>query len=167
MKNLLIRILLILFLVNIFINNSIAQDTKQSRKTEKAVAVKNLIDSQNFVFVAQYAIPFRGTAKYLTSPYDVRISKDTVVSYLPFFGRATSITDPQNFGFEFTSTTNTYIVKPIKKGWEISFKPNKQMDIMQYYFTIFDNGTASLRITSMNRDPISFQGFIRERSRER
>ena len=46
-----------------------AQDGKQE------TSIQNLLDSRQFVFKAETALPVRGGAKYLTSQYDVSVSK--------------------------------------------------------------------------------------------
>ena len=60
----------------------------QQAKSEPAGA---LITSKNYVFKARTALPMRGSARQLTANYyELKISKDSIVSYLPFFGRAFS-----------------------------------------------------------------------------
>jgi len=127
-----------------------------------------MIDSQRFVFDAQSVSPMRGGYRNLTSAYDVTVSKDSLVSYLPFFGR--SYDDNIAYGsttpvLNFTSTRFTYAVSPYKKdGWNIVIKPSDHTDIAQYQFTVFDNGSASLTVDSNSRDAISFNGYIRKKN---
>lgn len=83
----------------------------------KKEETKNIIEAQRFVFKAQTAIPNRGRMVQLTSEYDVVVSKDTLRSYLPYFGRAYSA--PMNrtgSGIDFISTNFEYIQKPRKKA---------------------------------------------------
>src|SRR6185436_5082371 len=65
-----------------------AQDTKQDKQAAKDAAIKLLVDSQNYVFVVQSAMPLSGRVRQLTSDYDLRVTKTSVISYLPYFGRA-------------------------------------------------------------------------------
>jgi Domain of unknown function (DUF4251) len=106
----------------------------------------------------------RGSFRNLTSPYDVTISKDTMVSYLPYFGRAyTAPMGTTESGLNFTSTNYSYTVTPGKKNaWMVSIKPHDYTDVQQYLFTIFDNGSATLNVTSVSRDAISFMGYIKK-----
>ncbi len=139
----------------------------QCSTSQKAVKltsnnIKNMVDSSHFVFVADRAIPLRGSSRYLTSDYEVTIKKDTLNSYLPYFGRAYQAPiDPTKGGIQFISTNFTYQVNP--KGsnqWNIIIKPNDNRDVLQMYFDIFDNGTANLNIVNTHKDPISFDGHI-------
>jgi Domain of unknown function (DUF4251) len=146
-----------------FCESSNAQQNTEDKKEVKKTAIKNRVDSQHFVFVAQSMSPLRGQVRNLTSVYDVSISKDTMVSYLPYFGRAYSAPlDPASPGLSFTSNKFSYSVTPHKKnGWNVAIKPKDHTDIQQFLFTIFDNGSASLNVSSISRDPVSFNGYIK------
>ncbi len=163
-----ITVLFILIAVTITSGIATAQNSKKDRRAAKIAATKNLIDSQNFVFVAEYVSPIGRGRRHLTSNYEVKVTKDTVISYLPYFGRAYSVPfNSTNIGFDFTSTNFDYEVTPNKKGWEILIKPKDQNDNQQLSFLIFNNGSASLNISSVNRSPISYEGYITERERKR
>ena len=60
----------------IFSQCGIAQKSKKS--DAKKIAVKNMVDSQHFVFEAQTVTPLRGNFRNLTSLYDVRVTKDSL-----------------------------------------------------------------------------------------
>ncbi|KAA9034511.1 DUF4251 domain-containing protein [Ginsengibacter hankyongi] len=158
------RFILIIFLFLFpFPKFGIAQQNKKN--DSKKTAIKNMIDSQKFIFEAQSVTPLRGNFRNLTSSYDVTVSKDTMRSYLPYFGRA--FNPPYNqtkSPLEFTSTKFSYSFSAHKKNaWNIIIKPKDNSEIQQYLFTVFDNGRASLNVTSISRDPISFNGFVREK----
>ncbi len=95
--------------------------------------------------------------------------KNSCKSYLPYFGRAYSVQfNSTNIGFDFTSTNFDYQIIPQQKGgWDILIRPKDQNDNQQFSFVIFNNGSASLNITSVNRSPISYEGYITERKRKR
>ncbi|HEV2354514.1 MAG TPA: DUF4251 domain-containing protein, partial [Puia sp.] len=57
--------------------------------TTSAQTVKPLIDTQNYVFVAQSAQPLAGSERPLTeNVYYVKITKEKIVSYLPYSGNS-------------------------------------------------------------------------------
>lgn len=153
---------LVIFLLMIFSERSIAQDKNQGKPIIKKVSIKEMIDSQHFVFEAQSVNPMRGGFRMLTSAYEVTISRDTMVSDLPYFGRAyMAAYNPTKSELDFTTSGLTYSVSPYKKtGWYVIVKPKSKNGIEQYAFTIFEDGTASLNVTSTSRDPISFNGHI-------
>jgi hypothetical protein len=113
--------------------------------------------------------PMRGATRQLTSYYDITVSRDSLVSYLPYFGRAhVEPRDPTNIGFNFTSTKFEYTKTTTKKGGsDILIKPKDYTEVQNLSFRIFDNGSASLQVNSLNRDPISFQGYITERKQKK
>jgi len=106
--------------------------------------------------------PLRGRSRTLTSEYDVKINNDSLVSYLPYFGRAYQAPmDPSQGGIQFTSTSFSYEVNANgKNGWDVIIKPKDYQDVQQLSFTIFDNGSATLNVVSTQKDPISFNGNV-------
>lgn len=134
----------------------------QQAKSEPAGA---LITSKNYVFKARTALPMRGSARQLTANYyDLKISKDSIVSYLPFFGRAFSAPmNSEESGIMFTSTSFVYNEKEKKKGgWDVQIKPKDTKDIRQLFLNISSSGMATLQVISNSRETISFTGFIEE-----
>lgn len=131
-------------------------------------ALKEIVESRNFVFVANSAMPLRGmtqafiTQMFLNASYDLTVSGDSVIAELPYFGRAWSA--PMNMsggGIRFVSVDNEYSIAARKKGgWEISIKPEDQRDTRQLNLTILKNGSATLRVNSTFRDPITFNGYV-------
>lgn len=104
--------------------------------------------------------------RMLTPGYDLRITRDSVVAYLPYFGRAYSA--PLNLmggGVQFTSIKFDYKVEERKKGgWNIIIKPNDVDDNQQLNLTVFSNGSASVQVTSNNRQAIQFNIIIKMNS---
>ena len=133
----------------------------QNKKDKKA-AITNMVEAQNYVFKAQTALPSIGNTRQLTYDFDLQVSKDSVISDLPYFGRAYSAPiNPAESPLHFTSTKFDYAVTTKKKGgWNINITPKDVQDPRQLTLTIFDNGSASLTVTSYNRQPISFNGYV-------
>ena len=157
MKNLIkINLLKILFLSVAVTSLSIAnaQDAKQA-------SLQKMITARQFVFKAQTVLPLRGSTRNLTSDYDLRLSGDSLISYLPYFGRAYSAPlDPNESGLQFTSTDFTYNVQKKKKGWDITILPKDTRDVRQMFLSISNSGYARLQVTSNSRDGIAFNGYI-------
>lgn len=137
--------------------------TAGAQSPDKTATVKTLVESQNYIFQAQTALPMRGPSRQLTTDYDMRIAKDKVVSSLPYFGRAyVAPMDPTQGGMDFTSRQFDYTVTPGKKGgWEVVIKPKDlKDDVKQLYLSISQDGYASLHVLSQNNDAISYNGVI-------
>lgn len=141
-----------------------AQNTRKDKKAEKEAATKKKIDDRHFTFSATYMLPQRGGGKAITDVYyDLKVSKDSLTVYLPYYGQA-YFDVPYNgdAGMKFTSTKFTYNVKEKKKGgWEIIIRPSDVKNIEQLSMYISTDGYASLSINSVNRDFIDYNGYLK------
>jgi hypothetical protein len=130
--------------------------------TSKSTEIKNLIDSKRFVFEVQSTLPQRGITKHESLGFFLKVSGDTLICYLPYYGRATMPTmNPGERPLDFTTTNFEYSVEERKKGgWQISITPKDQKNVRNMSLTVFDNASTSLYVNSNNLDPISYQGSI-------
>jgi len=123
--------------------------------------VRQKVEARKYTFVAQNAMPMRGRTVQLTSLYDLRVTGDSVIAALPYYGRAYSAPlNPSESGLSFTSVSFDYQVKYRKKRWEVSIKPKDVQRVSEMNLTIYSNGRASLQVTSNDRQPISFNGVL-------
>lgn len=136
-----------------------AQDKKADEKTQVAAAVKAVVDAQHYVFRAQTVTATGDLRRQLTDVHTVKVRKDTVEADLPYFGNTYSLSNSADAGIRFTSTQFEYQVKEKKKSWEVTIKP-KTGDARQLSMTIFNDGTALLRVTSTNRQVMLFNGYV-------
>jgi len=163
-----IKHLLILLIALTTLSTSFAQTTptKADKKKAKADAIKALVESQHYTFIAQYANPLGGGHRYLTSDYDLKIRKDSLIAYLPYFGRA-YFDVPYNSndgGIKFSSTKFTYKITAKKKGgWDVIIKPSdvKYMDTINMYISA--DGYTNVQFTITNKSAISFDGVLKEK----
>jgi len=135
----------------------------QDKKNDKALQVKESVENQHYIFVAQTALPLQGRVRQLTTDYTLKVSKDTVIADLPYFGRAYSAPiGTSGGGIQFTSTKFEYTSTERKKGgWNISIKPKDSQDVRELSLSISENGYASLQVISNNRQAISFNGYLK------
>ena len=79
----------IIFSAILLLNVSCAAKKSAAELSEQRRILVEKIENQQFKFIANYAIP-RGNfqPRYLTSTYDVVVTRDTVYSHLPYFGVA-------------------------------------------------------------------------------
>jgi hypothetical protein len=156
-------------LITAFCLNTLYAQTKADKKSIKAAEITKMINTQNYIFVANYVNPSRGGGRALTSDYDLSVSKDSVIAYLPYFGRAYMADyGSTDGGIKFTWTHFDYTVTNKNKNWDILISPkNKNIGdpkgVQNIRLDISSDGYASLQVISENRDPISFNGNIQER----
>jgi hypothetical protein len=157
MKNIFKFVPAVLIICLACLNNVHAQDAA------KTMNIRDAVNAQHFTFTAQTAIPLARPSRQLTSEYTVQIKDDSLISDLPYFGAA-YLAAPINATespLHFTSTIYTYDLTEKKRGgWLVVIKPQNAKGVTEMDFTIFDNGSASLVVSSTNRDVISFNGVV-------
>ncbi|RFM26352.1 DUF4251 domain-containing protein [Deminuibacter soli] len=143
----------------------VSAQNSQSKKEARIARVQQLVNNQRYVFKAQTMLPMSGRSRTLTSDYDLSITKDTLVSYLPYFGRAYSAGyNSSDNGIQFTSVNFTYTLTPKKKGgWDVTIIPKDYNAVQQMNLRISSDGYASLQVTSTSRQSISYNGYIAEK----
>jgi hypothetical protein len=134
----------------------------QKKDSIKAAAIRQMVTDQQYTFKAQTALPLAGRIRQLTTEYDLKVTKEQIVAYLPYFGRAYSAPlDPSKGGIQFTSKDFDYKLMERKKGgWNVSIKTKDIAEAQDMELTIFNDGNASLQVNSTNRQSISFNGYI-------
>ena len=125
-------------------------------------SVKAAVESKNYVFSAQTAIPLSGRARNLTTDYDLRVSPGSVVSYLPYYGQAYQAPIGETRSpLDFSSKDFDYVITPGKKdGWTVTIKPKDYKEVQAMTLSISSEGYATLQVTSTNRQAISFNGVV-------
>ncbi|HEU4552412.1 MAG TPA: DUF4251 domain-containing protein [Chitinophaga sp.] len=143
--------------------------TGRLQAQDKKDKIKELVSAQSYTFKAQTALPMSGRVRQLTSEYELKVAKDSVIAYLPYFGRAyTAPLDPTKGGIQFTSHKFGYTVNNGKKGgWTISIKPSDAEDVRQMTLLLSEDGYGTLQVTSNNRQPITFNGYITAREQRK
>lgn len=139
-----------------------AQKSKKEKQEVNSQSVKAVVEGGKFIFKAQSATPSRGGVIQLTSGYEMSVSPEEIKSELPYFGRSFSGGyGGSESGITFTSNKFEYDVKPKKKGgWDVTIKPTDTSQISKLFLSITSTGQATLRVTSTDRDSISYYGVI-------
>lgn len=166
MKSLL-RVWVYIILTVFFLTDVQAQTTKTQKKQAKLEAVKKMVNNQDYVFMAQMANPMGWKTIQLNYNYSVVVSKDSIDSYLPYYGRAyvapTNPSDPKETGIQFKSKNFEYANNISKRsGWDVSIVPHDVKETRRFMLNISEAGYATLNVISNNRQSISFNGYITE-----
>lgn len=124
--------------------------------------ITTAIEAKEYVFKVRTIMPATGGTRQVNSSYDFTVSHDSIISYLPYFGRAYVApigrsTDPLNF----TSTDFTYKVSQGKKGgWLIDIRPKDAGDVQTLNLNITSSGYGTLYVNQRNRQNISYSGSV-------
>ena len=160
------RVFLLVNTVIILLLTSCAVFKTEPRSEAEINALVTKLERAEFKFTTDYAIPTgKFQARRLTSIYDVRITPDTIYSHLPYFGEAyIAPYNPTGSPLSFESTNFSYNFSPgTKKGsWYISIQLHDTPQPITYFFTVWDNGSVYLDVSSRARKSISFKGEIEE-----
>jgi len=172
-------------LKNIFIVALLFSAFQSKAQTDKATTQK-IIDAQNYVFVATMAFPLNsadiskvlnsfpgsanssGAINLTGSNYDLTVTKDSLNTYLPYYGRSyTARIGTNEGGIKFKSKDFTYTKTERKKGgWILNIKPKDVKDTYNSNYVLTLNvtttGYATLIITSNNQQSITYNGYLAE-----
>jgi hypothetical protein len=142
-----------------------AQGKKKPSKTEKremlATKVKDSIDHKTFTINVNMAYPMSHAAINLTSNYSLRLAGDSLISYLPYYGRAFRVPygggKALNFSAKIKDCTISY---PKKNRTRIHITVSNDEDTYQYDIDVFDNASTTISVISNEREFISFSGTL-------
>jgi hypothetical protein len=141
-----------------------------------------IIDAKNYVFTATSATPLNvtdinnvmsrmpgytggGNINLTGSNYDLAVTPDSLVAYLPYYGRSYTpkTGDPNDSGIKFKSKDFSYkSTKNKKGGWLIQMRPKDVKDNYNLTLSVTQTGNATLTITSNSQQSISYNGNINE-----
>ncbi|WP_158797311.1 DUF4251 domain-containing protein [Pedobacter sp. L105] len=151
-------------------------------QTDKATTAR-IVAAQHYVFIATTANPLNasdinkimsrmpgytggGNINLNNLNYDLTVTPDSLVSYLPYYGRSYAPRIgglPDDTGIKFKSKKFVYKSVPRKKGgWNISMIPKDTKDSYSMNLLITDTGYATLTVNSNNQQSISFDGYLSE-----
>ena len=124
--------------------------------------VDQAVKDKRFTINVESMSPRKGGYRRLTTPYTFKVSPDTVVTDLPYMGRAYQAPMGTNDnGIKFLSKEFEYVTKPGKKGaWEITLKLKDTRNYPMINITLQPNGTASIRMSPVDREFISYGGTM-------
>ncbi|MDH6310108.1 hypothetical protein M2451_003000 [Dysgonomonas sp. PFB1-18] len=131
-------------------------------KAETMAKIAEQVESSRYTFVPQTAHPMGGRAINITSSYELKVTKDTISAYLPYFGRAYTAPYPTDEGgIKFVSTNFSYETKDNGKGqWYTTIGIKDDRRNVQLTLDIGNTGYATLTVRDNTRQPISFYGRI-------
>lgn len=137
------------------------KEMRAEKKAQQIEDTKSLVDSGIFVFNATNANPMRGSTISLTTEYDVKVTKDSIYSYLPYYGVAyTASYGGTDSPMVFDSPIGSYSMEETKKGYRIKVSAKNGNDSLEFSFNITETGSTTLNVISANRQSISYFGNL-------
>ena len=133
---------------------------KLTKKERKQVAVLGAIATKRWHIDISSMNTLRYGSRAVTSDFYLELRGDTLRSYLPYLGDAHMPTMSPSIGLNFEEPVLTYKESKPKKFTQIDIDVRTREDSYHYVIEVYDNGQAYIRVRSMNRDPISFDGTL-------
>ncbi len=153
------------FALIIPLNAQSKKELKKQKAEKEYAATKELINSKNFVFEADWATTQGGKRINLTTnPNFLKVKGDQVSADMPYFGVAQSAIGygGGDTGIIFEETPKKYNVEFNDKKTKavIKFDANNKSESFNVILHVYKNGNASLSISSSKRNSISYDGKI-------
>jgi hypothetical protein len=154
-------VLLFVLLVGIVLHTD-AQKSKKGVDSAQAAAIEKLLQEQQFEFKATHVTPMKGGMRTLTPGYFLKVAKDTIISDLPYIGRSyQSGYGADEGGIKVHASQYEYKKEKGKKdGWTVQIMPLNIPNPPAFLLTVYTNGSATLQVTSYNKQAIMFKGEI-------
>jgi hypothetical protein len=134
-----------------------------TKKEKTQVAVAGAIAARQWHIEISSMTTMRYGSRTVTPDFYLELRGDTLRSYLPYLGQAqVSPTLSPSIGLNFEEPVLSYNDSKPKsnKYTQIDIDVRTREDSYHYVIEIYDNGQAYIRVRSMNRDPISFDGKL-------
>lgn len=132
---------------------------KDRERQELASNIKKGVEDRNFKIDVNFVTPVRFPAMHIDGGYELRVHGDSIYSYLPFFGRVyVAPYGREDQGLHFADTLSDYTVRRKKDQFIIRMTVRRPADTHVYNLVVFDNGNASVDVTSQQRERISYSG---------
>ena len=156
--NIILTVMAVLMLVAC---SSLTPAEKAERRAKRAQAVEQALAARHYRVSVNMMYPRNGKAKTVSSDYGLEVKGDTLVSYLPYFGRAYNVPYGGGKGLNFTETFTEYHSKKLSNGaTQVLIKVKNEEDVYEFILEIFDNGSTSIDMNSRERESINYSGNI-------
>lgn len=137
------------------------KELKQEKELQKQNEIKELVNSQNFVFEAQKVTPQGGRLIQLDyNTYFLKFNQENTTCDIPFFGRGYNVAYNGDGGIKFEGKPENVKIENKSKNINLRATVRGKNDVYDLMFRIFYNGTATLSVNSNNRAPINYDGII-------
>ena len=139
----------------------IAQTVNSQAGTDSVLL--KMVNGKRIWFVPQSTNSSTANLSNLAPEYKFKITPDSVVAYLPYFGKSYT---PQHGRsddemIQFTSTDFKFDAVAKKKGrYDITVLPKESKGI-RFFLTIFSDGQADMEVTNPRKETVLFRGYVK------
>ena len=152
----------LLFALAVILWSSCAtSEEKAAQMAELSANVTNALNNRDFKIAVDRMYPMRGSSRHVSYGYSVEVRNDTLISYLPYFGRAYNVPYGGGKGLNFSAPIGSY--QEFMKGngqRHIEIGVTNDEDTYFYTIEVFDNGSSSVDVRARQRERISYSGNV-------
>lgn len=135
-------------------------------RNDKQAAVMSEVEqslaSGDYTIKMTSASPSGGRLINLNDNYTIVVRNDSAISWLPYYGRSyRAPMSPDESGIKFKEPIKDYTLSTTKKGmYQVRMEIYDKYDYYTIHMDISPTGSASVRVNSNNKTPISFFGDL-------
>jgi len=136
---------------------------KLTKKERKQVAVLGAVETKRWHIDISMMNSLRYGSRMVTPDFYLELRGDTLRSYLPYLGQvqvSSTLSPPIGLNFEEPVQQYKESVPKSNKYTQIDIDVRTREDSYHYVIEIYNSGEATIRVRSMNRDPVSFDGTL-------
>lgn len=136
-------------------------EEKAAQMAELSANVTNALNSRDYKIAIDRMYPMRGSSRHVSFGYSVEVRNDTLISYLPYFGRSYNVPYGGGKGLNFSALIGSY-QEFMKKNGQRHIEIGVTNDEDTYFYTIevFNNGSSSIEVRARQRERISYTGNV-------
>lgn len=132
---------------------------RMEREARTAAQVSEALASRHYTINVLMMYPQRGRAVNLTTNYSVEVKGDSLISYLPYFGRAYNVPYGGGKGLNFIAPITGYQTETDRKGMtRVVLTTENEEDRYQYVLEVSSSGDSYVQVQSRQRDFIRYSG---------
>lgn len=148
----------------LFAQEKTKKQVKEEQRQELKAHIETVLNSKTFNFSPGTAAAQGFRPVGISSEHNyVKFRPDFIESKLPFYGQTYgSIAFGGDEGLSFSGVPNDYTVIKNKKNFRINSVVNCEVNVYKLILTVRFNGKATLSVSSNNRSPVTFEGWIAE-----
>ena len=156
-----ILLILVAIFAAILLSGCATSEEKAAQMAELSANVTNALNNRDYKIAIDRMYPMRGSSRHVSFGYSVEVRNDTLVSYLPYFGRAYNVPYGGGKGLNFTAPIGSYQEFMKRNGQRhIEIGVSNEEDTYFYTIEVFDNGNSTVDVRARQRERISYSGHI-------
>ena len=167
MKKIFLLSVMVVTLMACSTSNKLSKEAKERENLERAVAIKALLESQEYFVMVGSMRPLTAPTVSLSLGQKMIVRKGTVACYLPYVGSGQEVGYGAS-GFKalnFTSEILDYKVEyPKIDRARVTFTVNNGDDNYKFHLEVYMNGKTTIDVVPRGRDAISYSGIIHDLS---